>query len=163
MASTSEQKKKVMIELDDKDLQILKLVQENAKLTVRDIAEKVNLSATPTHERIKRLEKNGVIRQYAAILDNRMLNKGIMVICNISLRDHDKKTAQGLIESVKKFPEVLECYNISGEFDFMLKIIAESMESYHDFFVNKLSEIKGIGQTKSSFVMDVIKDTHEII
>jgi DNA-binding Lrp family transcriptional regulator len=130
---------------------------------VRDIAEKVNLSATPTHERLKRLEKNGVIRRYAAILDNRMLNKGIMVICNISLRDHDKKTAQGLIESVKKFPEVLECYNISGEFDFMLKIIAESMESYHDFFVNKLSEIKGIGQTKSSFVMDVIKDTHEII
>jgi Lrp/AsnC family leucine-responsive transcriptional regulator len=163
MIPASEQKKKVLIELDDKDLQILKLVQNNAKLTVRDIAEKVNLSATPTHERLKRLEKNGVIRQYAAILDNRKLNKGIMVICNISLRDHDKKTAQGLIESVKKFPEVLECYNISGEFDFMLKIIAESMESYHDFFVNKLSEIKGIGQTKSSFVMDVIKDTHEII
>jgi Lrp/AsnC family transcriptional regulator, leucine-responsive regulatory protein len=163
MSPASEQKKKVLIELDDKDLQILKLVQENAKLTVRDIAEKVNLSATPTHERLKRLEKNGVIRQYAAILDNRMLNKGIMVICNISLRDHDKKTAQGLIESVKNFPEVLECYNISGEFDFMLKIIAESMESYHDFFVNKLSEVKGIGQTKSSFVMDVIKDTHEII
>jgi Lrp/AsnC family leucine-responsive transcriptional regulator len=163
MVPASEQKKKVLIELDDKDLQILKLVQNNAKLTVRDIAEKVNLSATPTHERLKRLEKNGVIRQYAAILDNRMLNKGIMVICNISLRDHDKKTAQGLIESVNKFPEVLECYNISGEFDFMLKIIAESMESYHDFFVNKLSEIKGIGQTKSSFVMDVIKDTHEII
>ncbi len=163
MAVTSEQKKKVLIELDEKDLQILKLVQDNAKLTVRDIAEKVNLSATPTHERLKRLEKNGVIRQYAAILDNRMLNKGIMVICNISLRDHDKKAAQGFIESVKNFPEVLECYNISGEFDFMLKIIAESMESYHDFFVNKLSEVKGIGQTKSSFVMDVIKDTHEII
>ena len=163
MGSTSEQRKRELIALDEKDLQILKLVQENAKLTVRDIAEKVNLSATPTHERLKRMEKHGVIRQYAAILDNRMLKKSIMVICNISLKDHDKKTAQGLIESIKHFPEVLECYNISGEFDFMLKIIAESMESYHDFFVNKLSEVKGIGQTKSSFVMDVIKDTHAII
>src|SRR5688500_4425609 len=123
MDAPSEQKKKTLIELDDKDLQILKLVQENAKLTVRDIAEKVNLSATPTHERLKRLAKHGVIRQYAAILDSRMLKKSIMVICNISLKDHDKKTAQGLIESIKKFPEVLECYNISAEFDFMLKIV----------------------------------------
>lgn len=163
MGATSEQKKKPLIALDEEDLQILKLLQENAKLTVRDIADRVNLSATPTHERIKRLEKNGVIKQYTAILDKRMLNKGIMVICNVSLKDHDKKTAQALIEAVKHFPEVLECYNISGEFDFMLKIIAESMESYHDFFVNNLSEVKGIGQTKSSFVMGVIKETRDVI
>jgi Lrp/AsnC family leucine-responsive transcriptional regulator len=104
-----------------------------------------------------------VIRQYAALLDNRMVNKGIMVLCSISLKEHDKKTAQAFLQTVTGFKEVIECYNISGEFDFVLKIVSESMESYHDFFVNKLSEAKGIGQTKSSFVMDVIKDTHELI
>jgi Lrp/AsnC family transcriptional regulator, leucine-responsive regulatory protein len=163
MNGKTEQRRKTPIELDSKDVEILRLVQENAKLTVRDIAVKIHLSATPTHERIKRLEKHGVIMKYAALLDNRMVNKSIMVICNVSLRDHDKKTAQRFIESVQGFKEVIECYNISGEFDFMLKIVAESMESYHDFFVNKLSEIPGIGQTKSSFVMDSIKDTHQVI
>ena len=158
-----EQRRKAPIELDPKDLEILRLVQENGKLTVRDIALKIHLSATPTHERIKRLEKHGVIKQYAALLDNRMVHRSIMVICNVSLKDHDKKMAQQFIQAIQGFKEVIECYNISGEFDFMLKIVAESMESYHDFFVNKLSETPGIGQTKSSFVMDIIKDTHQII
>jgi Lrp/AsnC family leucine-responsive transcriptional regulator len=158
-----EQRRKAPIELDSKDLEILRLVQENGKLTVRDIALKIHLSATPTHERIKRLEKHGVIKQYAALLDNRMVRRSIMVICNVSLKDHDKKMAQQFIQAIQGFKEVIECYNISGEFDFMLKIVAESMESYHDFFVNKLSETPGIGQTKSSFVMDIIKDTHQII
>lgn len=163
MDSKTEHPRKTPIDLDNKDLEILRLVQENAKLTVRDIALKIHLSATPTHERIKRLEKHGVITKYAALLDNRMVHKGIMVICNVSLRDHDKKTARQFIDSIQSFKEVIECYNISGEFDFMLKIVSESMESYHDFFVNKLSEIPGIGQTKSSFVMDAIKDTHAIL
>jgi DNA-binding Lrp family transcriptional regulator len=86
-----------------------------------------------------------------------------MVICHVSLREHDKKTAQGFVNGIVQFKEVIECYNISGDFDFMLKIVSESMESYHDFFINYLSEVKGIGQTKSIFVMDIIKDTHEVI
>jgi Lrp/AsnC family transcriptional regulator, leucine-responsive regulatory protein len=159
----TEQRRKVPIELDSKDIEILRLLQENAKLTVRDISGKIHLSTTPTHERIKRLEKHGVITQYAALLDNRMVHKSIMVICNVSLRDHDKKMAQRFIAAIQDFREVIECYNISGEFDFMLKIVAESMESYHDFFVNKLSEVPGIGQTKSSFVMSALKDTHQVL
>jgi Lrp/AsnC family transcriptional regulator, leucine-responsive regulatory protein len=149
--------------LDKKDLEILRLLQENSKLTVRDIAEKIHLSATPTHERIKRMERDGVIRQYVALLNNRLVNRGIMVICQVTLKDHDKRTAKGFIQSITSFPEVIECYNISGEFDFLLKIVSSSMESFHKFYVNRLSEIKGIGQTKSSFVMDVIKETHEVL
>lgn len=150
-------------ELDKKDYEILRLLQENAKLTVRDIASKVNLSPTPVHERIKRLEANGVIKQYAALLDNRQVKKSIMVICYVSLKDHSRRAGEIFIQAVMGFDEVIECYNISGEFDFMLKVVAESMESYHHFYVNHLSEIIGISHLQSIFVMDTIKSTHQLI
>jgi Lrp/AsnC family transcriptional regulator, leucine-responsive regulatory protein len=149
--------------LDKKDLEILSLLQQDAKLTVREIAQKVHLSSTPTHERIKRMERDSVIKRYVALLDNRLVNKSIMVICTVSLKDHDKRTARSFIQAIQSFPEVIECYNISGEADFQLKIMSSSMEAYHKFYMNRLSEIKGIGQTKSSFVMDVIKETHQIL
>ncbi|PYF75036.1 Lrp/AsnC family transcriptional regulator [Pedobacter nutrimenti] len=161
MNSTAEQSKS--ISLDAKDYEILKLLQKNAKLTIREIAAEVHLSPTPTHERIKRLEKTGVIKQYAAILDPEKINKGIMVICQISLRESNKKTAGEFLNAVLQFTEVTECYNISGDFDFMLKIVVESMESYHLFCLNKLGEVPGIGQTKSIFVMASLKETHLLI
>jgi Lrp/AsnC family leucine-responsive transcriptional regulator len=149
--------------LDKKDYEILTLLQANAKLTVREIASKVHLSSTPTHERIKRMEQQGVILQYGALLDNRKVNKGIMVICHVSLKEHNKKAAGEFLGAVVEFKEVIECYNISGDFDFMLKIVSTSMESFHKFFVNQLSEVPNIGQTKSIFVMDVIKQTHVLV
>jgi Lrp/AsnC family transcriptional regulator, leucine-responsive regulatory protein len=151
------------IELDEKDKEIIRALQANSKLSVREIGIKVKLSSTPTHERIKRLERNGVIKSYTALLEPRAIRKNIMVLCHVSLKDHDKKTAEVFINTIKTFDEVTECYNISGEFDFMLKIYSESMDSFHRFFVNQLCEIKGIGQTKSSFVMNVIKETHLLI
>jgi Lrp/AsnC family transcriptional regulator, leucine-responsive regulatory protein len=150
-------------DFDEKDLEILRLLQQDAKLTVREIGERISLSATPTHERIKRLEKEGVIRKYAAILNHRLIRKNITVICMVSLKSHDKKAAKHFIHAIKSFREVIECYNISGDSDFLLKVISENMESFHRFYVEKLSEVKGIRQTKSSFVMDVIKETHEVI
>ncbi len=161
--TTAEQEKTSPVALDEKDYEILRLLQDNAKLTVREIAAAVHLSSTPTHERIKRLEKGKVIRQYAALLDNRKVNKGVMVLCQVSLKDHDKQTARAFIEGITHFKEVIECYNISGDFDFMLKIVAESIESYHHFFINYLGGVKGIGQARSTFVMDIIKDTHQIL
>ena len=163
MGTDSEQLSRTTPDLDEKDLEILRLLQQDAKLTVRDIAIQIHLSATPTHERIKRLERTGVIKQYAALLDHKLAGKAITVFCHVSLKKHDKKLAKAFIHAISKFDEVLECYNISGEFDFLLKIVAENMERYHKFYVNRLSEVKGIGQTKSSFVMDVIKETHKII
>ncbi|SHG59215.1 Lrp/AsnC family transcriptional regulator [Pedobacter caeni] len=159
MAAQTEQVGQPPIVLDDKDYEILRLLQENSKLTIREIASKVHLSPTPTHERIKRLEREGVIRKYVALLDNRKINKGITVIVQISLKEHNKRAAQEFIDAVLEFKEVTECYNISGDFDFMLKIVVESMGSFHYFSVNKLSEISGIAQTKSIFVMDTIKET----
>ncbi len=159
----TEQAERPTIALDAKDCEILRLLEENAKLTVREIAAMIHLSPTPTHERIKRMEKSGVIKQYAAILNKQLVGKGMIVLCMVTLREHNKKAGAVFIKAMLEFKEVVECYNISGDFDFMVKIVAESMESYHYFFVNKLGEVKGIGQTKSIFVMDVIKETHNLI
>jgi DNA-binding Lrp family transcriptional regulator len=161
--SKAEQVDLTAISLDDKDVAILRLLEQNAKLTVREIAATIHLSPTPVHERIKRMEANGVIKQYATLLDHRKIQKGIMVICYISLKEHNRKIAKVFIDAVTGFTEVLECYNISGQFDFMLKIVAENMESYRDFYLHKLSMIKGISQTQSIFVMGVLKDTHQLL
>ncbi len=150
------------IELDQKDIEILRLLQEDGKLTVREIAQRIHLSPTPTHDRIKRLEQNRVIRQYVALIDPKKVNRPITVLCQVSLKDHDKETAHAFVSAVVALKEVVACYNISGEYDFMLKIVAQSMEAYHNFFISYISGIKGLGQTKSTFVMDVIKETHEI-
>jgi Lrp/AsnC family leucine-responsive transcriptional regulator len=151
------------ITLDGKDLQILKLLQENARITVKEIAEQVLLSTTPVHERIKRMEENGVIKKYVTLVDAEKVKKGLMVICYVSLRQHSKEAGGKFIQSIMDMNEVVACYNISGEFDFMLKIVAEHMNAYYDFHVNKLSEIENMGNIQSVFVMGVIKETQQLV
>ena len=114
--------------LDDKDLAILRILQLNARATVREIAAQVKLSTTPVHERIRRLETQGVIRQYATLLNPNLVSKGLMVICYVSLRQHNKSAGSKFIKSIMEMPEIIACYNISGEFDFMLKVVAENMD-----------------------------------
>jgi Lrp/AsnC family transcriptional regulator, leucine-responsive regulatory protein len=152
-----------MIEIDEKDKAILQLLQENAKITVREIAHEVHLSPTPVHERIKRMEDSGVIRQYAALVDHTKVKKGLMVICYVSLKEHNKRSGAKFIKLINELKEVTECYNISGEFDFMLKVVVENMDAYYDFHVNKLSQAENVGQLQSTFVMSVIKQTHQML
>lgn len=149
--------------LDEKDLAILRLLQQNAKITVREIAAKIHLSPTPVHERIKRMEDSGVIRQYAALVDHTKVKKGLMVICYVSLKEHNKQSGARFIKTIHELHEVIECYNISGEFDFMLKVVAENMDAYYDFHVNKLSLIENMGRLQSIFVMGIIKQTHQLV
>jgi len=149
--------------LDSKDLAILKLLQANARATVKEIADKVGLSTTPVHERIKRLEEEGVIKQYATLLDQQKVKKGLTVICYVSLKQHNKNAGARFIKSILEMNEVIECYNISGEFDFMLKVVAENMDDYYNFHVNKLSEADNIGHVQSVFVMGIIKQTHVLV
>jgi DNA-binding Lrp family transcriptional regulator len=151
------------IPLDAKDLAILRLLQANARISVKEIAESVQLSTTPVHERIKRLESSGVIKQYATLIDGSKIKKGLMVICYVSLNQHSKKSGAHFIKLINELPEVVECYSISGEFDFMMKIITEDMNSYYHFHVNKLSQAENIGQVQSVFIMGVVKQTHELI
>lgn len=149
--------------LDKTDLAILQLLQENARITVTEIAAKVHLSTTPVHERIKRLEQSGVIKQYATLLNHAMVKKGLMVICYVSLKQHSKNAGVKFIKAINELNEVIECYNISGEFDFMLKVVAENMDAYYDFHVNKLSQIENMGNVQSVFVMGIIKETHRLV
>jgi DNA-binding Lrp family transcriptional regulator len=151
------------VPLDAKDILILKLLQENARASVKDIAEAIQLSTTPVHERIKRLEASGVIKQYATLIDGAKVRKGLMVICYVSLNQHSKKSGSQFIKLINELPEVMECYSISGEFDFMLKIVTEDMNSYYNFHVNKLSQAENIGQVQSVFIMGVVKQTHVMV
>src|SRR5580704_17502379 len=124
------------VELDDKDRAILRLLQGNARMTVREIAAQVHLSTTPVHERIKRMEDTGVIRQYVTLVDQAKVQKGLMVICYVSLTQHNKTSGAKFIAAIEVMNEVIECYNISGEFDFMLKVVVENMEAYYQFHVH---------------------------
>ena len=151
------------IPLDQKDLAILKLLQENARITIKEISDKMHLSTTPVHERIKRMEEAGVIKQYATLVDHAKVKKGLMVVCYVSLSVHNKNAGSKFIKAIQEMNEVIECYNISGEFDFMLKIVAENMNAYYDFHVNRLSEMENMGNIQSVFVMGVIKQTHQLV
>ena len=149
--------------LDAKDLAILALLQQNARITVKEISEKIHLSTTPVHERIKRMEASGVIKQYATLVDHTRVKKGLMVICYVSLKEHNKTAGVKFIKTMQILNEVVECYNISGEFDFMLKVLCEDMNAYYDFHVNKLSNIENMGHVQSVFVMGIIKQTHQVV
>ena len=149
--------------LDTKDISILRILQQNAKATVKEISQKIHLSTTPVHERIKRMEEKGVIKQYATLVDHSKVKKGLMVICYVSLKQHGKNAGVKFIKTINELSEVIECFSISGEFDFMLKVVCEDMNAYYDFHVNKLSEIENVGHLQSVFVMGIIKQTHQVI
>lgn len=151
------------VSLDKKDMAILKLLQENARVTIKEISQKIHLSTTPVHERIKRMEESGVIKQYVTLLDHSKVKKGLIVICYVSLKEHNKNAGNKFIRTIHELTEVTECYNISGEFDFMLKVICEDMNGYYDFHVNKLSQIENMGHVQSIFVMGVIKQTQQLV
>ena len=109
------------------------------------------------------MEEVGVIRQYTTIVNGAMVKRGLMVICYVSLRQHSKNAGAKFIKSILEMNEVLECLTISGEFDFMLKVVTENMDTYYDFHVNKLSEIENVGNVQSTFVMGVVKSTLQMI
>lgn len=149
--------------LDKTDMAILKLLQQNARATVKEISDKVHLSTTPVHERIRRMEVSGVIKQYVTILNAAKIGKGLMIICYVSIKQHSKNAGDKFIKSILEMNEVIECLTISGEFDFMLKVVAENMDDYYNFHVNKLSQVDNVGNVQSVFVMGVIKQTHQLV
>lgn len=151
-----------MEKLDETDLKLLKLLGDDAKLTVKELSAKVNLSPSPVFERIKRLESNGYIKKYIALIDAEKLSYGLIVFCSIKLKQHDRGIGHHFVSDIMRIDEVVECYNISGEYDFLLKVYAKDMKHYQDFVFNKLGSVKSIGSTHSSFVMIENKNTYNI-
>ena len=143
--------------LDKVDLQILRALQENARLTTKELATKVCLSSTPVFECLKRLETNGYIKKYIAVLDAEKLNQGFMVFCKIKMERMSYDIASEFSEVISNIPEVTECYNISGSFDYLLKIYASDMKHYQSFILNVLGRIEHLAALESVFVMDIIK------
>lgn len=148
--------------LDKIDLQILRTLQQNARLTTKKLASRVNLSTTPVFERLKRLESNGYIKRYIAVLDADKLNQGFIVFCNVKMKRLSREIAQDFTERIRNIPEVTECYNISGSFDYLLKIHAPNMKYYQEFVLNVLGTIENLNTLESTFVMDEIKHTYGI-
>lgn len=148
--------------LDHVDIQMLRTLQENARLTVKELAAKVRLSSTPVFERLKRLEEGGYIKKYMAVLDAGKLDRGFVVFCNVKLRRMNRDIAGEFARIVQDIPEVTECYNISGGFDYLLKIHAPDMKYYQEFILNVLGTVESLGSIESMFVMDEVKNVYGI-
>ncbi|MGL5937935.1 MAG: Lrp/AsnC family transcriptional regulator [Phocaeicola sp.] len=151
-----------MEKLDKIDLQMLRILQENARLTTKELASRVNLSSTPVFERLKRLESGGYIKKYIAVLDAEKLNQGFVVFCRVKLSRLNKEIAMDFIRIIKEIPEVTECYNTSGSFDYLLKINAPDMKYYQAFLLDVLGTIDSLGSLESMFVMDEVKHQYGI-
>jgi len=151
-----------MENLDSTDLQLLKHIQENSNYTTKELAALVNLSQTPVYERIRKLEKEGYIKKYMALLDAEKLGRELIVFCHITLKQHTKEIGNRFVSDIMSLKEVTECYNISGDYDFMLKVMVKHMKDYQDFVINSLGSVKNIGSAHSTFVIGTIKHTYAI-
>ncbi len=148
--------------IDETDITILRELQKNSRLTTKELAEKVNLSVTPTFERIRRLEREGFIAGYRALLDPALLDCGFVAFCYLKLKQHTYQNNMRIMEAVRGIREITECYNISGDYDYLLKIYARDMKSYQNFLLDILGELDCIGSLSSSFVLGEVKNTHSI-
>jgi len=140
-----------MYTLDNIEKQVLTLLQEDSTITIKQMAESLHLSTTPIFDRMKRMEKAGVIKNYVAIVDGKKIGKSLTVFINISLKEHGKGAINEFVEAITAFPEVLECHHISGDADFFLKLILKDIEAYNQFILDKLSILPHIGRVESRF------------
>ncbi|WP_396184907.1 Lrp/AsnC family transcriptional regulator [Flavobacterium sp.] len=145
--------------LDETDKKILRLLQVDAHLTLKDIAGKINLSLTPVHDRVKRLEKEGIIEKYVSVLNKKKLGQNLTVYCQVTLVKQTHDISEGFNESIINMPEVLECDFVSGTFDYMLKVVLPDMESYHHFHQKKLSVLPEVSLINSFFIISEVKST----
>lgn len=145
--------------LDETDLAILRILQADAYATNKEIASQLNLTTSPVHERVKRLEKQGYIRNYVAILDRLKLNYQLLAFSNVQLKEHAAVYLEKFEKDVQLLPEVQEVYHIAGQYDYLLKVVCRDMDAYQSFVSAKLAALDNLGRVQSSFVMKEIKHT----
>ncbi len=148
--------------LDKIDRQLLNLLQNDCKRTTKAYATEIGLSITAIFERIRKLEREKVIVNYVALVDNEMVNKSFTVFCHIKLVQHTKDNVLRFERQIQKLEEVQECHHVSGDYDYILKVQVEDMKAYRIFMVNKLTAIDQIGSTQSSFGITEVKKTTAI-
>ncbi|MCY1483760.1 Leucine-responsive regulatory protein [compost metagenome] len=145
--------------LDATDKKLLKLLQEDSKRTTKQLSLKLDLSVTAVYERIKKLEREKIIEKYVVLLDRNKIQKGFVVFCHLKLMQHTKEFISQFEKEVIKLTEVLECFHVSGDYDYILKICVENMEEYREFMVTKLTTLQHIGSTHSTFMIGEVKNT----
>lgn len=148
-----------MIPIDETDKKILRLLQENSQLTFKEIAQAINLSLTPVHDRIKKMEALGIIEKYVMLLNKKKVGRNLTVYCQVTLIKQTHETSVEFSEAIKALPEVVECNFVSGSFDYLLKIIVTDMEQFHLFHQQKLAVLPSVSLIHSYFVMSEIKNT----
>lgn len=141
------------------DTKLLKLLQTDAKQTTKQLSTKLNLSITAVYERIKKLEREGVIEKQVVLLNRNKIKKAFVVFCHLKLMQHTKEFIADFEKDVVKLNEVLECFHVSGDYDYILKICVENMEEYREFMVTKLTTLQHIGSTHSTFMIGEVKNT----
>lgn len=151
-----------MIHFDPIDKQLLGFLQDDSKQTNKELSNKLNLSVTAVYERIKKLERSGVISRYVALLNKQNVDKSFVTFCSIKLVQHSKDYVIDFEKEVAKLEEVLECYHISGDYDYLLKVLVSNMEEFREFMVKKLTSISHIGSTQSAFMINEVKHTTAI-
>ena len=139
--------------LDSIDIKILQQLQKNSRLTIKELGALVQLSPSPVFERMKRLEREGFIKKYVAVLDAEKIEHGFVAFCHLSMKQHSYENAQRIMQAVQDIPEIVECYNISGDYDFMLKIYTKDMKQYQQFILKILGDMDCIGSLHSTFVL----------
>lgn len=147
---------------DETDSKLLALLQKDSKKTTKEYANYLGLSVTAVYERIRRLEKTGVVTKYVALVDKNKVNKAFLVLCHVKLVQHIKEFVTQFELDVLSLEEVVECYHVSGDYDYILKIYVRDMAEYRDFMVTKLTALRHIGSTQSAFVITEVKHTTEI-
>ncbi|MEN0049807.1 MAG: Lrp/AsnC family transcriptional regulator [Bacteroidota bacterium] len=148
--------------LDEIDKHILKKLQENNRITIKEMASELNLSTTPIFERMKKLEREGFIAKNVAILNPELLDLNLVVFISISISDHSITALNEFVERVVQFPEVLECHHVTGQSDFLLKVILKDIKAYNEFVLSKISTVPNIAKVESSFSLSVRKNTQQL-
>ena len=148
--------------LDKTDLKLIGLLQNDSKQTTKQLSLQLNLSVTAVYERVKKLEKENIIKKYVALINRNKIEKSFLVFCHIKLIQHTKECVNNFENEVLKLSEVAECFHVSGEYDYILKVYVKDMESYRDFMITKLTAIKHIGSTHSTFTIGEVKNTTAI-
>lgn len=145
--------------LDSKDKKLLILLQNDAKKTTKQLAQDLDLSVTAVFERIKKLERQKIIDKYVCLVDKAQLNKSFIIISHVKLVQHKKEYITQFEREIIQFPEVLECFHVAGDFDYILKICVRDIEEYRDFMVSKLTNLQHIASTQSSFMIKEVKNS----
>lgn len=151
------------MELDDTDKKLLLFLQEDCKQTTKELSGKLGLSVTAVYERIKKLENAGVISKYVALLDKSKVQRNFIILCHIKLTQHKKEFVLQFEKEVMNLQEVTECFHVSGDYDYILKIGVKDIEDYRNFMLTKLTTLQHIASTHSSFMISEVKNTTAIV